>query len=162
MTRGSSRWSDVRAQGGLWVVAQFALMVGITAAWLLPPDWPESVRLPLKVLGVVLILVGLALAVWAYRSLGRAFTPFTQPPASATRVEAGPYRLVRHPMYGGGILLFAGVSLFFSIPALALTAALATLWRAKSAAEERVLLQRFPDYDAYRRRTPRRFLPGIY
>jgi len=137
-------------------------MAGITAAFLLPPDWPDSVRRPLQVVGILLVAVGLALAVWAYRSLGRAFTPFTRPPASATRVEGGPYRLARHPMYGGGILLFAGLSLIFSIPALALTAALAILWRAKSAAEERVLLQRFPDYEAYRRRTPRRFVPGIY
>jgi protein-S-isoprenylcysteine O-methyltransferase Ste14 len=137
-------------------------MAGITAACLFPPDWPDSVRQPLKVVGIVLVVVGLALATWAYRSLGPAFTPLTEPPASATRVEAGPYRLARHPMYGGGILAFAGLSLVFSIPALAVTAALAILWRAKSAAEERVLLQRFPEYGAYRRRTRRRFLPGIY
>jgi protein-S-isoprenylcysteine O-methyltransferase Ste14 len=129
---------------------------------LLPPDWPDNVRTPLKIVGILLVVVGFALALCAYRSLGRAFTPFTRPPASAARVEAGPYRFARHPMYGGGILLFAGFSLVFSIPALLLTVALAILWRAKSGAEERVLAQRFPDYDAYRRRTPRRFLPGIY
>jgi protein-S-isoprenylcysteine O-methyltransferase len=144
------------------VVAQLALMAGITAALLLPPEWPESVRLPLRIVGIILVLAGLGLAVWAYRSLGRAFTPFTHPPSGAERVEVGPYRLVRHPMYGGGILLFVGLSLAFSITALALTAALAALWRAKSAVEERVLVQRFPEYEAYRGRIPRRFLPGIY
>jgi protein-S-isoprenylcysteine O-methyltransferase Ste14 len=137
-------------------------MAGITAAWLLPPDWPDNARTPLKIVGILLVVVGFALALWAYRSLGRAFTPFTRPPVSAGRVEVGPYRFARHPMYGGGILLFAGFSLVFSIPALVLTAALAILWRAKSGAEERALAQRFRDYDAYRRRTPRRFLPGIY
>jgi protein-S-isoprenylcysteine O-methyltransferase Ste14 len=65
-------------------------------------------------------------------------------------------------LYGGGILLFAGASLAFSISALALTAALAVLWRAKSAVEERVLVTRFPGYEAYRLRTPRRFLPFVY
>jgi protein-S-isoprenylcysteine O-methyltransferase Ste14 len=117
---------------------------------------------PLAIVGLLLVLAGVGLAVWAYRSLGRAFSPFTHPPPGAERVEAGPYRLARHPMYGGGILFFAGLSLVFSITALVLTAALALLWRGKSAAEERVLVRRFPEYDAYRRRTRRRFLPGLY
>ena len=162
MTHGSSRWSEFRARGGLWVVAQFALMAGITAAWLLPPEWPESVRLPLKTVGVLLFIVGLGLALWAHGSLGRAFTTFTRPPPEAARVETGPYRYARHPMYGGGILVFAGASLAFTITSLALTGALAILWRAKSAVEERALVARFPDYEPYREHTPRRFLPWIY
>jgi protein-S-isoprenylcysteine O-methyltransferase Ste14 len=160
--RGSSRWNEFRVAGGLWVLAQLALMAGITAALLLPPDWPEDVRVPFAIVGLLFVLAGVGLVVWAYRSLGRAFSPFTHPPPEAERVEAGPYRLARHPMYGGGILFFAGLSLAFGITALVLTAALALLWRGKSAAEERVLVRRFPDYDAYRRRTRRRFLPGIY
>jgi len=137
-------------------------MAGIAAAWLLPPDWPDSVRIPLRGVGIILVVVGVVGVLWAHGALGRAFTPFTRPPEGADRVETGPYRLARHPMYGGGILVFAGVSLAFSITSLALTAALAVLWRAKSAVEERVLTAEFPEYDAYRRRTPRRFLPGIY
>jgi protein-S-isoprenylcysteine O-methyltransferase Ste14 len=158
----SSRWNEFRANGGLWVLAQFALMAGIAAAWLLPPDWPDSVRTPLNVVGILLVVVGLRLALWAHGALGRAFTPFTRPPADAERTEAGPYRLVRHPMYGGGILLFAGISFFLSITSLVLTAALALLWRAKSDVEERALAERFQGYDGYRARTPRRFFPWIY
>jgi protein-S-isoprenylcysteine O-methyltransferase Ste14 len=137
-------------------------MAGIIAALFPPPSWPDSARRPLQIAGIVLLLVGAAIIVWAYRSLGRAFTPFTRPPESAERVETGAYRLARHPMYGGGILCFAGLSLAFSVSALVLTAALAALWRNKSAVEERWLAARFPDYDAYRRRTSRRFLPGVY
>jgi protein-S-isoprenylcysteine O-methyltransferase Ste14 len=137
-------------------------MAGIAAAWLLPPQWPDSVRRPLNVLGSVFAVLGVGLATWAYRSLGRSFTTYTTPPAGGERVEAGPYRLARHPLYGGGVLLFAGASLAFSISALALTAALAVLWRAKSAVEERELVTRFPGYEAYRLRTPRRFLPFVY
>jgi protein-S-isoprenylcysteine O-methyltransferase Ste14 len=136
-------------------------MAGIVASWLLPPEWPDSVRTPLKVVGILLAVVGLALVLWAHRALGRAFTAFTRPPPGASRTESGPYRLARHPMYGGGILLFAGLSLAFSVAALVLTLALALLWRAKSAVEERTLVERFPEYDAYRARTPRRFFPWI-
>ena len=137
-------------------------MAGIAVAWLLPSEWPDSVQRPFNVLGIVLALVGVGLGVWAHRSLGGSFTTYTTPPPGGERVEAGPYRLVRHPLYGGGILLFAGISLAFSITALVLTAALAVLWRAKSAVEERELVARFPDYTAYRASTPRRFFPFVY
>ncbi len=160
-TPASSRWSEFRARGGVWVVAQLALMIAVAAAWLVPPEWPEPVRTPFRVVGFALALAGLGLALWAYRVLGRAFTPYPQPPRGAARVESGPYRYVRHPMYGGGIVVFAGLSLAFSIPSLLLTGVLAALWRAKSAAEERALAARFPGYEAYRLRTPQRFLPWL-
>jgi protein-S-isoprenylcysteine O-methyltransferase Ste14 len=109
---GSSRWNEFCERGGLWVAAQFALMAGIALAWLLPPEWPDTARLPLAVVGIVLVGIGLGLVLWAHGALGPA--------------------------------------------------ALAVLWRGKSAIEERMLVARFPEYDAYRDRTPRRFLPGIY
>jgi protein-S-isoprenylcysteine O-methyltransferase Ste14 len=158
----SSRWSEFRARGGVWVVAQFAVMGAVGAAWLGPPAWPDAARVPLRVVGLGLAGIGLVLVFWAHAALGRAFTPFPRPPEGAERTERGPYRLARHPLYGGGILFFAGVSLARSVPALVLTLGLALLWRAKSIAEERFLVGRFPEYEAYRRRTPRRFLPGVY
>jgi protein-S-isoprenylcysteine O-methyltransferase Ste14 len=162
MTHASSRWNDFRARGGLWVVAQLALMAAIVAAWFLPPDWPQSARRALELVGIALALTGTVFAVSASRSLGRSLTAYTSPPAEATLVEGGPYRLVRHPVYGGGILLFAGVSLAFSITALVVTTTLAALWRAKSEVEERKLASRFSGYESYRSRTPRRFFPWLY
>jgi protein-S-isoprenylcysteine O-methyltransferase Ste14 len=162
MTRGSSRWSEFRARGGLWVLAQSVLIAGIAVGCLRPQRWPDELRLPLSVVGGISAGFGLGFAVWAYRSLGSSFTVFTRPPVGGRRVDTGPYRLVRHPIYGGGLLLLAGISLVYSVTSLALTAGLAALWRAKSAAEERFLLERFPDYAAYRERTPRRFWPYLY
>jgi protein-S-isoprenylcysteine O-methyltransferase Ste14 len=162
MTRGSSRWSEFRARGGIWVAAQSALFAAIAAASILGPRWPDELQSPLSVVGGVLAGVGLGFAGWAYRSLGSAFTAYTRPPRGARRVDTGPYRLVRHPMYGGGILLVAGISLAFSFTSLAATVALAALWRAKSAVEERILLVRFPDYAGYRQRTRHRFWPYVY
>lgn len=158
----SSRWSELRDRGVGWVVAQFALMGVIAVAWLVPPQWPEPVRTPFRIAGLALALAGVAFALWAHRSLGSSFTAFTTPPSGAARVESGPYRYARHPMYGGGILAFAGFSLALSVPSLVLVAALAVLWRAKSGVEERALAARFPDYAEYRRHTPHRFLPGLF
>src|SRR5262245_475442 len=61
------------------------------------PDW-------LRVPGVVLVVLGLALALWcvgAFAVFGRG----TPAPFDAPRefVAAGPYRYVRNPMYVGAI-----------------------------------------------------------
>jgi protein-S-isoprenylcysteine O-methyltransferase Ste14 len=162
MTRGSSRWSEFRRRGGLWVVAQSILFAATAATAVVGPRWPDDAQLPLSIAGGLLTGLGLGFALWAYRSLGSAFTPYPRPQPGAPVVETGPYRLVRHPIYGGALLLFAGISLAFSYASLAPTIALAVLWREKSVTEERFLSERFPGYADYRGRTRRRFFPYLY
>jgi protein-S-isoprenylcysteine O-methyltransferase Ste14 len=120
-----------------YVVAQFALLAGIAVAWVFPPrphHW---------LVGLALALPGALLFAWAARALGPALTPSPEP--RGPLVTGGPYRYLRHPMYLGGTLLFAGVSLALSWLGLALTAALALLWVAKARLENRYLAERFPD-----------------
>jgi protein-S-isoprenylcysteine O-methyltransferase Ste14 len=101
----------------------------------------------------VVAAAGLVLAVWASVTMGRSLSPFPRPPRDAELVDRGPFRYLRHPIYVGGALLFAGISLVFSVYGLALTAVLAVFWIAKARLEERHLLERFPEYADYRRRT---------
>jgi protein-S-isoprenylcysteine O-methyltransferase Ste14 len=103
--------------------------------------------------GWIVAAAGLALGIWAGVTMGSSLSPFPRPPRHAELVDRGPYRFLRHPIYVGGFLFFAGLSLVFSVYALALTALLASFWVAKARLEERHLLARFPDYAAYRRRT---------
>lgn len=149
-------------RGGGWVVAQFALMALGLVAVVIPPDWPSSVRGALTVVGAVLAVAGAAVAVAASRALGRALTPYPRPVEGAPLVEAGPYRFVRHPIYSGALLFFAGWSLFAGPVALAVTAALALLWAGKTAVEERHLRATHPGYADYASRVPRRLVPGLY
>jgi protein-S-isoprenylcysteine O-methyltransferase Ste14 len=130
-------------------------------AWFLGPRWPDALRTPLIVVGLSAALAGVALGAWARRSLGRGFTPFPEPRKGASLVADGPYRLARHPMYGGALLFLAGVSLAHSISALVLTGVLALLWWRKSMDEERRLAAAYPGYADYRAHTPRRFLPYV-
>ena len=160
-TRGSSRWREFRRRGGGWVVAQLILLVLIAAALFVGPRWPDQVRMPFAVAGAVVAVAGVVLGAWALHALGRAFTPFPEPRRGSSFVADGPYRLARHPMYGGALLFLAGLSLAHSVSSLVLTALLAVLWWRKSMVEERRLAARYTDYDAYRSRTPRRFLPFI-
>lgn len=85
--------------------------------------------------------------------MGHSLSPFPRPPRDAELVESGPFRFLRHPIYVGGTLFFAGLSLVFSVYGLILTALLALFWVAKARLEERHLSARFPGYADYRRRT---------
>jgi len=153
---------DFAARGGWWVVAQFALMAATIGAGFAPPGWPGSSDKWLAVAGAVLALAGALLAYFAAHELGRALTPFPEPARRAALTERGPYRLVRHPIYAGGLLFFAGYALFSGPLALAGTVLLALLWARKAIVEERRLRARFEGYEAYAERVPWRLLTGVW
>jgi protein-S-isoprenylcysteine O-methyltransferase Ste14 len=132
-------------RGDRWVVTQFVLFALIGVSLFLGPGVTS--------LGWVVAAVGLALAVWAGVTMGQSLSPFPRPPRHGELVQHGPFRYLRHPLYVGGFLFFAGLSLVFSVYALVLTAVLALFWIAKARLEERHLLARFPEYEDYRRRT---------
>jgi protein-S-isoprenylcysteine O-methyltransferase Ste14 len=69
--------------------------------------------------------------------------------------------VVRHPIYGAGIVLALGWSLATSPLALLATVVLALFFELKSRREEAWLEERHPGYDAYRNRVRWRFIPGI-
>jgi protein-S-isoprenylcysteine O-methyltransferase Ste14 len=132
-------------RGGGWVAAQLVLFALIAASWFVGPG--------VTYLGFVLAAVGAALVAWSARELGRSFTPFPKPPPGGDLVQSGPYRVMRHPIYAGGVLFSAGLSLAFSAYGLVLTGVLAVFWIAKARLEERHLMGLFPEYAEYRRRT---------
>jgi protein-S-isoprenylcysteine O-methyltransferase Ste14 len=136
------------------VWGQFALIAVILALGLLPPRWPEWVR----VLGVPILLAGVAGFVWAKRALGSSFTPYPRPTEEGALVEEGPYRFVRHPIYGAGLLVLLGYALLTSVVASAAVPAVAVLWWLKASVEERHLGARYPAYAEYKRRVRRRLL----
>jgi len=144
------------------VALQLALMGLAVAAWAAGPRWPSAAAGACAVGGALLGLAGGALAGWAALVLGRSLTPFPRPARAGSLAARGPYALVRHPIYLGGILFFAGLSLALSPLALAPTAALALLWALKLRVEERFLRAAYPEYDAYAERTRYRLLPFVY
>ena len=155
----SSASAERRGRGTAWVVAQFVLIAAVVLAWRLPPRPARLARLARR---GARDRRRAAFAVWAFATLGRSLTPFPEPRREGTLVETGPFALVRHPVYGGGLAFFAGLSLAVGPGGLAPTAALGLLWVAKSREEERRLAARFPGYDAYRSRVRRRFVPGLF
>lgn len=149
-------------RGTGWVIAQFALMGVVALAAVLTPTWPDGARTALAVAGAVIALAGGALAVAAARELGPALTPFPRPSHRGMLVDTGPFRVVRHPIYTGGLLFCLGASLATGILTLVASGALAVLWAGKIRVEEAHLVERFPAYAAYQARVPARLVPGLY
>lgn len=108
--------------------------------------------------GTVLMFAGLSLALWAKATLRRSFGI-----AAANRgsVITGPYCLVRHPMYAGYFLVFAGFLLNNpSIWNLAIYLLAVVCLIVRIFAEE-VVLTNDPAYAAYRQRVRYRLAPGV-
>jgi protein-S-isoprenylcysteine O-methyltransferase Ste14 len=76
--------------------------------------------------------------------------------------QSGVYALVRHPIYGGILLLSLAWSLARSPSALIPTGALAIALLFKSRLEERWLIDRHPAYAGYQERVRRRFVPYLW
>jgi protein-S-isoprenylcysteine O-methyltransferase Ste14 len=149
-------------RGAGWVWLQFALMAVLFGAGFLPPDWPPGAKRALALIGLALFLAGCAIVVWSARLLGRGFTPYPRPSARGELVERGPYRVVRHPIYAGALVLFVGYSLCTGVLALVVTAGLGVVWALKAGVEERLLRQRYAAYAGYARRVRFRLVPFLY
>jgi protein-S-isoprenylcysteine O-methyltransferase Ste14 len=87
------------------VLLQTALLPGVVVAGLVGGPWPQSLRVPALVIAIIPGAAGLWLAASAIATLGKSGSPFPKPPAASEFKESGPYALVRHPIYGGILLL---------------------------------------------------------
>lgn len=150
------------ARGGGWVALQFALLAAILVLGVVGPSWPDAARWWLKGAGAALVFAGGFVIVKAARALGSGLTPFPKPAHAGKLVEDGPFAVVRHPVYSGGILFATGISLALSPWALVATAVLTLVWALKARVEERLLLARYPAYADYRARTRYRLIPYVY
>jgi protein-S-isoprenylcysteine O-methyltransferase Ste14 len=108
----------------------------------------------LQVIGLVIFVLGLALAVWARIYLGRNWgTPMSEK-ADPGLVTTGPYSAVRHPIYSGIILAMVGTTVAVSLYWLVAVALLGVYFLYSAAMEERYMTGAFPDtYPRYKRST---------
>lgn len=149
-------------RGEGWAVGQLTLGGLIVVAGIAGPGWSAAAA-PLRFVGGIAIgIAGWLLVAGGLVGLGNSLTPFPKPSKRSTLRTGGAYRLVRHPIYGGGILVALGWSLISSPLALLPTGLLAVVLELKSRHEESMLETRYSDYAAYRRRVRWRFVPGVH
>jgi protein-S-isoprenylcysteine O-methyltransferase Ste14 len=154
-----------------WLAAAFTAKRSATRRWFLGPRGVAAIALVILLRGVrggslevhslvvgaigaALFAAGIALAVWARVILGRNWgMPMTQR-AEPELVTAGPYGLVRHPIYSGILLGMVGTSLVTNLIGLGITVILGAFFVYSATVEERNLTATFPQaYPEYRART---------
>jgi protein-S-isoprenylcysteine O-methyltransferase Ste14 len=111
---------------------------------------------PVFVTAMVLFWSGAILYPWAAMTLGVFFRTSVQLLDGQRLVTRGPYRVLRHPAYTAGVLVFAGIGLamgnWLSFAGAVLSVALAYAWRVR--VEEAALSERFgAEFDAHHART---------
>ena len=152
----SRRGATLRTAGGLAALLPYFFWVPYVVIWLRPG--PEiAIPVALQWVGVVLTLAGIAFSLWAMVTLGRHYDLVLEVHADHELVRRGPYRLVRHPVYSGLGLHFAGVCLATGNLLLTAGTLLVTYpaFYLRARAEERLLRQQFgAQYEKYAQEVP--------
>jgi protein-S-isoprenylcysteine O-methyltransferase Ste14 len=146
-----------------WAVLIVELYISRTGAFhhLLDHDlWPGS--MPAMEAGFVLELLGMGFAIWARGYLGSFWSSDVVLREGQRVVSAGPYRLVRHPIYSGILLAMLGSFLIAGgITWIVIFAEYAVYVGFKAFYEERLLTRELGDeYVRYRSRT-RMLIPWL-
>lgn len=139
----------------IFVGIQILLFVCYTFSWRLIdlafPEWLSYASLIIVGLGVILGCVALL-------QLNNKLSPFPTPVASGTLITHGAFAVARHPIYTALIFSGLGYAIYSeSFYKILITLSLSILFFFKSRYEERLLSQKFPAYEAYKKQT-RRFL----
>lgn len=123
--------------------------------------WPESDRL--RYIGLGATAIGMAIRILGMMQLGQLFSGYVTLQPEHHLITTGCYRWVRHPIYSGSLLAFAGFLLVFrsQLALIAVPAYLiGTLLRISD--EEKLLADAFgEEFAQYRARTWRLF-PFVY
>ena len=130
------------------------------------PAWMPWSSVPLssslRWAGVGIGVVGGALLIWTFRTLGSNITDTVVTRRNHTLVTTGPYRFVRHPFYVSAALAYSANTLAAANWFIGLTGVLAlSLLVLRTTTEEEHLVRRFgDDYRQYMRKTGR-FFPRL-
>ncbi len=104
--KGTIEWTSL-----VVVIVGFGLGIGGGILIALQLTWAAIpiARLAMFIVGIALMVLGLALRAWAVIVLGRNFTVYVQVRDEQPVVDTGPYRLLRHPSYTALLLVCLGI-----------------------------------------------------
>jgi protein-S-isoprenylcysteine O-methyltransferase Ste14 len=124
---------------GLYVILGPAI-----AIWGSPPDGDDPLRAGLRASGIALLSLAAFVEVWAIRVMGRNLVAEAEVRADTELVTGGPFGLVRHPLFGSILLLWAGAAACLLSPVLAVgLAVLSPAFYLRARVEEEMLIRHF-------------------
>jgi protein-S-isoprenylcysteine O-methyltransferase Ste14 len=131
-------------------------------------DWAyfgtDTYQTSWTVLGLVLIVFGIALRAWSVQKLGRHFTATVQLKDDHKLITKGPYAIVRHPSYSGALTAIVGSAVFLNslVGTCVAFFFMMLAYYIRINIEEKVLFGKFGErYSSYQKRT-RKLIPFIW
>jgi len=117
----------------------------------------------LTIIGFVFIAAGFAFTFWARVIMGRNWSGDVELVQEHKLIIAGPYKIVRHPIYAGIFLAFIGtVLILVDLTGLVLLFLFIYFFTVKSVREEKLLMNQYgEEYLQYKKRI-RMFIPYIF
>jgi protein-S-isoprenylcysteine O-methyltransferase Ste14 len=158
--RQQKTWDKILIVSLLVLWAAWFVIMGLDAVryrWSDMPPW-------LQVLGALAIVVSMYIIFLTMRANTFA-APVVKIQAERGHhvVSDGPYAIVRHPMYGGALLLIVGTPLLLgSWWGLAATPVIVLLLAGRAVLEERTLARELEGYRDYASRVPYRLVPFVW
>jgi protein-S-isoprenylcysteine O-methyltransferase Ste14 len=137
-----------------WIVA------GLDDRFGWSPDLPDSIQ----IIALVVLTIGSLIGTWAML-VNRFFSSHVriQTDRGHVVVSSGPYKIIRHPGYAGGILSWIAAPIFFSSYWVAIPSVLMVIASIlRTALEDHTLQLELPGYKEYTETVRYRLLPGIW
>jgi len=152
------------ADKAFMIVFAIAMLAWLAAMGLDRRTQSSDVPVAFQALGLLLFVLSTLFILWVFRENSFAAPVVKLQADRAQRVvSTGPYAHVRHPMYSGMILFFAGVPLLLgSWWGLAMAPVIVVLFAVRIGIEERTLREGLPGYSNYMTRVRYRLLPGVW
>lgn len=156
-------------EGGWTVVLRFIMFFVLLAAftlYLIYPSWMALLTFPLppwlRWMGAGLSLAGILFIAVVQHFLGKQWSTSLELGTDHELVTSGPYRLIRHPMYTGMIVMGVGFALSTASWIFVALCVIGVFLILRVRKEERMMIGRFGDeYLNYMRRT-KRLIPFVY
>jgi protein-S-isoprenylcysteine O-methyltransferase Ste14 len=153
----ATRWRESRASQLLYRMPLLLAAILLAMPDLLPRLLTKRFLPPgagSALLGTIAVALGLGLAIWARRHLGRNWSATITLKEGHSFVRTGPYRYLRHPIYAGLLLGLVGTAAAIGEWRGMLAVALAlTAFVRKILVEETRMGETFSEYGEYRRQT---------
>jgi protein-S-isoprenylcysteine O-methyltransferase Ste14 len=170
MTRRQAQTQDTISRQEIGDRSFWLILPGFLAAFLgsplemlyMPAILPRYIAMQWG--GIILLVMGTALLIWAGKTLRRQFTGHVQVTTKQRLVREGPYHYLRHPGYAGYVLIALGLGIGYSslVGLIAIPLMLLPGLAYRMRVEEKHLIDHFGDeYRSYMRTTSR-LIPGVW
>jgi protein-S-isoprenylcysteine O-methyltransferase Ste14 len=137
-------------------IIAFAVSVAALAALI----FRESI-LAVGFIGISIQVLSAMLMVWARVTFGHRSFHASATPTKGGLITSGPYRFIRHPIYASLMYFYwTAIATHFTLIEMVLGIVITIGFIIRILAEERLILEHYPEYAAYAVRT-KRIIPFI-